>query len=407
MDISKVLMQIVRYKLDSCTISSPNLKEAYQVPHSAILNMLIDNDYENYFLPYFQMDLHLPSAVIRAIKRSPNDIKIDVQMTALYFNQKDSENMVPTSSTLFFKKRFVAYMEDASRSVMDSTTEDVEEALGYGVKSADPNSMSTVKLSLYDESLLDKLDTAVNFIVTSGCIADILTLVLNSAGITNVLLSPPNNYKSYREFKITPISAKRQIERLCNEYGLHTNGTLTFYGLERNYIIDKVPKCTAWVTNEYTTTYLFYPGQGAESAGLIGCCGKSSAEKSNYIFLTPATVRFDDLSVAASEEFSENPSVIDPINGGNIVSSDFYIADGGDNTAAALNRLTKSYKMTASAALSNIDLEMLTPNKCFNVTVDDKKFKQYNGNYMITKAITTFIKKGELFDTMTLCNFRT
>ena len=406
MDITKVAMQTVRYKFDSCVISAPNLKESYTVPHSAIHNVLLDNDYENYFLPYFQLDLNLPSSVIRAMKKTPNEIKIDIQMTSLYYNQKDSEQMVPTSTVKFINARFVAYMEKPSRSIMDSTTEDVEESLGYGVKTVDPNSMEVTKVTLYEEKILEKMGKTVNYIVTSGNLPDMLTLVLNSAGINNVLLSPPNNYKRYREFKITPISAKRQIERLCNHYGIHTNGTLVYFGLERNYIIDKVPKCTAWVTNEYTITYLYYPGQGAEIGATSACCGKSASEKANYIYLTPSMVSFNDLSVPAGSEYSDSTVAMDSMEGGG-GGSDYYVRDSGDNTAAALNRLTKSFGLTATATFRNVDLEMLTPNKCFNITVDDKKFKQYNANYMITKATTTFIKKGDMFDTVTMCSFRT
>lgn len=409
MDISKVSMNIVRYKLDSCSITSPNLKEAYDVPHSAILSMVLDNDYENFFLPYFQMDLHLPSTVIRAMKKSPNDIKINIQMSALYFDKKDYQTLVPTSVNKQITGTFVAYMEKPSRSILDSNMEDYEDVAGYSMKNVDPNSMDVIKLSLYEEKILNKMGIVQNYIVTSACLVDILTLVLNGAGISNVLLSPPNNYRAYKEFKVTPISTSKQLERICNHYGLHSNGTLVYFGLDRNYIIDKVPKCTAYTTNEFQTTYLFYPGQGAETAAMSNGCGKNSSEKANYVFLTPSTVHFSDLSVAANEAYSENTVAIDPISGGGGggKNPDFNIKTEGDNTAGIVNRLTKSFKLVASAAIHNVDLEMLTPNKCFNITVDDKKYKQYNANYMITKATTSFIKQGDIFDTITMCTFRT
>ena len=408
MDITKVSMQTVRYKLDSCEIRCPNLKEAYKVPHSAILDIILDNDYENFFLPYFQLGLHLPSTVVRAMRKTPNDIKINVQMTALYFNKNDYLDMIPSSTTKYINGSFVAYLEKPSRSILDSTTEDYEDMVGYSVKEVDPNSMDVINLTLYEEKILNKMGTKANYIVSNGCLVDILTLVLNTAGISNVLLSPPNNYRSYKEFKVTPISACKQIERICNRFGLHTNGTLVYFGLERNYIIDKVPKCTAYTTNEYQITYLYYPGQGAETAAVTDCCGKNSSEKSNFIFLTPSLVKFSDLSVAANEAYSENTVAIDPIQGGGGggKDADFNIKTEGDNTAGIVNRLTKSFKMVVNTTLHNVDLEMLTPNKCFNITIDDKKFKQYNGNYMITKATTTFIKQGELFDTITMCTFR-
>lgn len=409
MDISKVGMNIVRYRLDACSISTPKLKEPYVVPHSAILGMVLDHDYEKFFMPYFQMEFNLPSMVVRAMKKSPNDIKITLQMSALYFDKNDYQTLVATSTSKQIKGTFVAYMEKPSRSILDSAMEEYEENVGYSAKNVDPNSMSSVKVSLYEEKTLNKMGTKANYIVSAACLVDILTLVLNTAGITNVLLSPPNNYKTYKEFKVTPISASKQLERICNKYGLHTNGSLVFFGLDRNYIIDKVPKCTAYSTNEYQTTYLYYPGVGGESMALSSGCGKSATEKANYILLTPSLVRFNDLSVAAGEAYSENTVAIDPINGvlSNSKDPDYNIKTEGDNTAGILNRFTKSFGLVADITLHNIDLEMLTPNKCFNITVDDMRYKEYNANYMITKATTTFIKQGDIFDTITLCNFRT
>jgi len=54
----------------------------------------------------------------------------------------------------------------------------------------------------------------------------------------------------------------------------------------------------------------------------------------------------------------------------------------------------------------SIDLNMLTPNKHFLLTLEDIKYKKYTGSYMLTKSTTSFSKDGIYFNPITTCVFK-
>ena len=74
----------------------------------------------------------------------------------------------------------------------------------------------------------------------------IVAFICKKVGISNILMSPLSNRKSYTEFKITPINAIDQLKNLIVNYKLHDKGTVMFFDLDRTYILSKEIKCTAW-----------------------------------------------------------------------------------------------------------------------------------------------------------------
>lgn len=406
MSLSKSKISIVRYAVTKCEVISPNLKDNYPVPLDSIGDIIIENDYENYLFPYFHLNLTLPSGVIRAIKKTPLDIHISIAIDKQYFSVKNGETD-PTidSTTKYISKTYIAYIEKQDRSLLDSTNEIIEEGLDYGIKTVDPETNDISSFTLYDEDLVNALGVTVNDIISNGCLIDILTYVLNTAGISNVLISPPNNYKSYRQFILPPLDASDHIDIICNDYGIHSKGSLIFFGLDRNYIIDKIPKCTAYTVNEYQTTYLYYGGRGYENLAFAGGCIKNDTENANYILIQPTSFRFTDKSIAAENAIASDVTILDPLNGGS-GSGTYTMRIGGDDTRSAIVQNIASYKKTISIGLKNVDLDMLTPNKHFVVTIDDIKYQQYNGSYMLVKCVSTLAKDGPYYTPITLCEFR-
>ena len=407
MDITKVSLQTVKYIITKCEITTTALKEPYSVPNLHIVEFVIDDDFESFYYPFFQIKLNLPSTVLRAIKKDPLKTYISLTIKQAFYDSKSGDVSEGSKSiSTFLDGKYIAYIEDQNRSLLDSVVEDNEESLGYNVKTADPDTDQTATFTLYNEKLDDALSTKINAIISSGCLVDVLGFVLTTAGINNVLLSPPNNYKTYAPFILPPQSASSHIDRICNDYGIHTQGSLIYYGLDRNYILSRDLKCTAYSTNEYQITYLYYPGPGNERLAGFTYCGKSNIEKANYITIDPSSVKFSDLSVYAENVSSDKFVMIDPakstINGS---TGTYVIRNGGDDIRTALEKRTASYSKTASLSFRGIDLNMLTPNKQFTITVDDKKFKKFNGNYRLLKKTSIFVKDGTMFTPMTMCNF--
>lgn len=408
MDFTKVKMNLCRYRVERCDIESPDLVENYPVSNEVIGDIIIENDYFNFNLPFFQLSLGLPSSVLRAIKKHPLETYVHLSMTCEYYDNLDaSNNGSPVSMFNWFNKKFIAFVEKQDRSLTDSAIEDIEDGLGYDTRTVDPQTMEKPTFTLYDENIVNSLGYTINDIISNGCLADILTYVLNKASITNVLLSPPNNFKSYKEFRLPPQDAYIHIDRICNDYGIHNNGTLIFFGLDRNYIIDINPKCTAYSVNEYQTTYLYYPGKGNESTTFSAGCCKNSAEHANYILFQPSAFRFANKSIEAHHAFSEDVVILSPLTGGtNKSNASYLVRRGGADTSKAIKRKIDSFSKTISLGLRNVDVDMLTPNKQFVLTIDDAKYYAYNGTYMLTKQYISLVKDGNRYSPLVVCEFR-
>ena len=57
--------------------------------------------------------------------------------------------------------------------------------------------------------------------------------------------------------------------------------------------------------------------------------------------------------------------------------------------------------------MKDIDLELLSPNKCFKLIFQDTKLNEkYGGTYRIAKTLSTLTKLGEELDSTVICNFK-
>ena len=406
LDLKKYKLSTVQYAITKCDIIAPKLKENYSVPIVNIQNFVIDNNYEEYYYPFFQINMYLPSNVQRLIKETPLEIYIDIEIEARYYSDRTGQSIEHDSISKFVAGKYIAYMENQTRSILDSEKEDYEDSQGYNLKSTSMEMNEVCSFTLYNDKIMNGLSTNINDIISSTNLLNALGYVLTRAGMSNVLLSPPNNNKVYKPFILPPKDAESHLEMICHDYGLHSHGTLIYHGLDRTYIIDKQPKCTAYSVNEYQTTYLYHPG-GSKLVISTGCA-KSSAEKANMILIQPSTFKFTDLSVPASKSMSNDVIALDPFGrcGSGGSSADYTMMIGGDDISSAIESSTKAYTKTVHMGFVAVDLNMLTPNKKFTIILDDVKYKAYTGDFMLSTCNTIFTRNGRLFSAITTCSFK-
>lgn len=405
MDLGKINFSLVRYSVAKCQISSPNLKSFYTVPAAAIGGIVIENGYEEFNFPFFTIDIELPAYVIRAIKKSPFENRLFLSLKAGFYDSVDGDGtMEPSATSTYIDDKFMMILEDQNISLYDSDVENFEEKEGYDYKNVNAGSNDIMKFSLYKEDQVEASLKIINDIIVSGNAASIQTYILNKAGIRNVCASPPTINTRYNQFILPPYNALEHLERLAIDYGIHKNGTLIYFGLDRTYIIEKDTKCTAYSTNEFKITYICYSTDKLSSVFNAGCC-KSARDKVNYVILQPDGADFG--SAIKNNEWSIGSNV-------NIISSDTKTIHYGDRNNGkfyiggnidAVKRQIDSCNSTPSFAFRNCDLMMFTPNKQFIVSIDDQKYKRYNEILRITKCNAVLVKEGELFTPFVFCEF--
>lgn len=405
MNISDIKLSLVRYKMKSFKIMVPGL-DPFELDEQYIMSISMEKNYDSYYFPFFQVEVGIPNYLYRAMKKDNLNIKAYVNFQGGKFSE-----IVPNESGINFNDyingTFMVFLEDMSPEPLESMIEAHEKEQGTFNKGYGYGELTVVKLLLYREDYLFKSKKIINAVLSSPTLPDALTYVLNQAGLSNVLISPPDSYKVYNEFVITPISAMEQIERICNEYGLHINGTTIFFDFSYMYLLNKTSHSNAYMPNETSAIYMGSLMRSAPDSIMgKGCYAKSG----EYCFLNidPDSITIKEKSGLNDQVFGNDFISIDTatgsiktINSGvtNAASrpamiSRTVISNKGAETSSAIKKSLQEASKIAILGFSYVDLWMFAPNKEFILSLEDIKFTKYNGKFRLSKMVAIFENEG-------------
>lgn len=397
MKIEDIKLSQVKYKFANFEVSVGGTDKIV-VPKNMISNVVMEKDYDNYIFPFFQIEITLPTWFYAKMAKNPTDIRVTMNWQYGKFSANDLSAAPPFVSEL--NGQYYALMVNSNPDVYESKTESREkEAQSLNTAYSYGDQVTTV-LALYNTLYYMNVNNVVNEILSSANLTDVMTYVLNKARLSYVLMSPPNNRKSYSEFRITPLKAINQILRLCNDYAFYTTGAVIFFDLDMGYILDKTPTCTAWRPNEYKTTHLMTLPARTQSATVTGGCYTNSAEKYNMINIAPDVQLLNQAMINKMKSFvvvDEKTGEIKTVNTGAVGSSSMsnspaasFIFKLGEDLSSALGTLVKQSERQVICNMSYCQLGMLAPNKEYILTIDDGKLAKLNGKYRISKYTCLF-----------------
>jgi hypothetical protein len=182
-----------------------------------------------------------------------------------------------------------------------------------------------------------------------------------------------------------------------------------FFGLDYSYILQYDGACTAYRTNEIQNTQIIIPASIEDHT--TECCtlSKDVDATTNYIVADYRSLQIIDASITNDIVSANNVEFIDDYSGQitkNTSSTD------NDTPAVKIQENTtendwlgQTYVAQASAMntvvnvlLMDYDIDMVTPNKKFNLVFEDTGLtSKYNGVYMLTSINHKFIKDGSDF----------
>ena len=392
----------VKYRVKTLELTIGSLYK-YTISNKLILAITIVEDYDKWCFPYFELSFAVPNDTYRLLQKYSEDIKATFNLQKSKFEDAVTTK-VDTAQAYknCINNTFYVYFNDTTPELSETEQKVIESSAN------DYGTLSVVKALLYPYDYYKKYDLVVNDVLSNATLADALTLCLNRCGVTKVLLSPPTNCKKYSQFIITPISLINQLNRICNSYNIHSNGTLIFFGLNRLYIIDKAPKCTAYETNEYTVTYIVANGKSLSSTQVGGCYEHLSKQ---YNLINATNIDIKDNVQATMKTAGSN--IIAVGSSGSVTKSgsgsttNVVVYEEGESTLSALNTTISENSGVLTANFSNIDIDMLSPNKQFILTIDGSSEKaKYNKKYRVTKVIHMFEKDGDTFTVTSTAEFK-
>lgn len=371
----------------------------------------IEEEFDAYDFPFFEVTMTIHNKYYRLMKKYSNDIHVTLNINIAQFAQDEfGAGDKDPPEKLFLAGKFLAQIPDSTPVLNNDFFEEIEEEMGVDDDDASLQNGTTLLMSLYNEDKLKSSNSMCNYVCTSTNLTDALTLQLNNAGFKNVLLSPATNDTIYHEFTLLPTKTNEAIEHICNDYGIHTEGTTIFHDFKYSYIIRKNGRCTAWHPNEYRKTYIIYKPQTVNAEVLQGCY-KDSDEKANYIttqacHMMEAAKYFDQAYatsfVVVDTKTGESTDVITSttrfpkesttakrvikVNSGDMITK--------EATRAHISQLAATWQFE----IDSVDLEMMTPNKEYFVSFLDSNLAKYSGYYRIERYFAIFGKSdGEWF----------
>lgn len=416
MDLNNISFYNYKYKIEKMVISGGSLDEPYEINPALTNEFKIEKDYESNVLPYFEISVALPNSIMRAmLKGTNNNYKANLTIKCARYDSSviNTTELDRPKYTGFISDVFKIFFDDQDPILDDRRQADYEKYIGLEKNQMDSQNMSFVRFVLYKESYYVGMKTVTNAVIKGGDITTVLTYILNKAKINKVLLSPPNNTELPSEFILLPITALEQIEYLANQFAMHNAGTLIFFDLDRAYIINKVPQCTAYEINEYTKTYLISLNKGNNSTSYAKTgSSKNDVEKCNICLISKETISATDNSEYFKETVGSKFILIDSntgeqseIGSGDEIAGVLYTKQNSTKTFNMVEQTIKEAKKKVTLYLENTDISFLTPNKEFIISTDDPK-NYINGSYRIIKCNTLFVKDGSDFSSRTVIELR-
>lgn len=394
MKLDDVKLSLYKYKVKSLVISYGKGKKAkkHEVETSLISKIEIIENYDNEIFPFFTITLTLPMNIYRAISSTANKntLKAVLQLQHAKFNEA-----VHLSSTK--NPSFRDVIKDTFHVIVAATDIEMTSAEQKEVEKSENKygQLASIVLSLYKKSYFDNYQTIVNANIQSCTLMDAMVLVFNRAGLKKMLVSPPQNGKSYKEFIIPPLQAHKLIARFCDTFAFHAKGTVIYFGIDRGYVIDKKPKCTAYETNEIKNTYI---SVFTKSKGMIESGGAYENKEKKYYLVNAVEAGADDATNIAKKTIGGKIINVDQrgklVKTGSGKTTNVTVNKEGKTNAKAINRAIKESGNGVTCQLLDIDLNMIKPNKQFIISAEGSEYKKYNGKYRLVAATHTLTPEG-------------
>lgn len=404
MDFTSIKFRPYKYKVEKMTLKIPGYGD-YEVDPKYVTRIIIDKDYDNYIYPYFEVSMTVPNKVYRAANKENIDIRAYIHIVGGFSdianieedyspdNEYNEEDYIHWTDEIVNANMY-CFTDESTVDLSESIDKEAEENDDTGGEMGITNN-SVLTVSLYNEDYLFKLKETVNTVLNGVTTTEGMAYILNKVGVDHILCSPATNEQTYDELLLPPNSAAENLDYLANNYAMHECGTLVFFDFSRGYILNKDSECTAYETNESTTTYITSVTRNDQS--VFAKSGSAFIDNCGVVNLTAGTYQFSTPSVVNDQKYGSNVVTVDSrtgevnqldstaTTGENGGSSQVYTVESGEDASVATAATLKQASMQGILNLSDTNFNFFYPNKEIVVTIDNTSLSKYNGSYRVSK----------------------
>lgn len=360
MELDDIKLSYVKYQMKTFTIQAGETE--FETPPSQIAMIKMEKNYDMMNYPFIYVGVNVPGWLYVELLKNSKDLHITMDLHSMLYREDFNEKMANPATTSEIKGKFLALMAVDTPILAEDMQMQIEKDNGSYKKNYSFNEYYFAEFALYNEAAYKAKSTIVNAVLQSSDMTTTIAYVCSQSGIENILMSPLDNRKTYKEFKVTPINAVDQLKNFAVNYKLHEKGTIVFFDLDRTYIISKKIECTAWRDEEYKTVHVMSLDQYSNTLASGSGYYKNSEEKYHLIEIPPNSYQ--------STKVTDLPAIV--YNGKTNQSVTFYTND--------------------------ITMEALTPNKLYIVDFQSPSAStDINGKYRLSRYSVEMENSGDFF----------
>lgn len=376
-----------------------------QLKDGQISSILLEKDYDNLNTPILLMDLSLDYPL-------PDNIAADPTATLQLRVDKcigiQEKNMVTvTNRSLYLNTVFSFVTLDHTPK---STYYEREINKTNQNREGDYLLASTGNVQRY--ILVKKEDMTaskniVNAVLKKHTLTQAINMLLTQAGCKSVLMSNLDNMKTFDELYIPPLPLIECLVYLKNKYGFHKEDTSIFMDFDTMYIVRKSSLCTTFKRREtknicvclnspeseyescsgvlYTGNMTYLNVGYEQFSREVGGTVIDQTLGSEYIIYNETELSSDTVNIKNERALDGGNTNIKSVTGHNP-----YI---GQQLKYRRAEEQNVYTMVCSGA----DLSVLTPNKHYSIVSNSTEISiGSEGNYRISRQVTSFMRTGNL-----------
>ena len=368
-----------------------------------VRNIYIEKDYDELSLPIFMVKLLISSKLYHSINQYHDDTKFTI---IIHSQKRAKDGGTATGKSVYLSDIFIPLGIDSTPNTDPKEKSTKSVAQGNTLEIEDFANEYTFILGKKDN--IKTIRKIVNDVLSSSNMLNAVSYLLSSCGVKKVLMSKFDNNTSYNELILLPIPMIEQLAYLNSMYGFYKEGAQIFFDFDKLYILRNCSKCTAYEPNEIKDVSLVIY---QESSGKTGDVGSTVKDKKGYIHAgTGSQFHIEDQSKSSDVYMGNNSLILnDDASSSSAISNS---KDGSYNiiTTTTHNKFYKNEIQTrlkelsgvVTVMVSNIDLKLLAPNKCYHIISDDSTIsKQVKSKFRLSKTITIFAFEGDAMSPVT------
>ena len=357
-----------------------------------IAYLMIEHKYENVnILPVIYVSINLSSDMFTKVVNTPETSKFYLKI-----RKKDA-----LSKTSIYKK----VLEDTFTYVTSTTSANYSEGLNDNVMK--DSTYKTIMIGLVSESMTNQLRQSYNGIYNNIDQNKLVKLALDGLGDT--IMQPLDYNNKYKSVLIPPISSRYKLLSFLFDKDQFYNSNFTFFmDFNKTYLVSKNATPIEGVKNVIINIEDYTAADAADDGFTINNGAyilKINANNTNVI-VNNALSKVGTNIVNYDAELGVQKFSLNGINNteGN-TSKTIYTRD---ISAAALKNELDSTSVMLELLKQNIDSEIFTPEKVFDV-VNYKDYSKYDGKYILSYKREFFYpsNSGEFILTCTAALKRT